>query len=524
MNTLSLVKSDSLFSYTAPLNILGWILHPLRYTLPFRQYVKVNRTVIKITHFPILLVIFLYERTILGSSIFEQSDVFSKKRIRRTVHESLDPMAETGIFSPASRRIRGGSVASHHQDRALDEVFKRPYRGSFSVSQTNKLDIPNAGGGAAGGVVASWMRGVVSPTGSPPTEFEDRFSIRRRVIGKRTRNMTRIRKRDSYGTIEEMRRPSNLRDPPRSVISDPEEFAVTGELEDLKRFNESQLKTEVQEIIRTDDDGDDEGYSHEGEEEEEETNDNETLDPGEPESEQQFDSEMEDAQMIPSPTKGIPDSPDTLTSTKPPQSAPIKQFTSRHHIRTNSTQTIRHGFNPPIEQSSGDEIVFPPRLSRRSSERTGEQTPENASGKRSSPRSSRPQTATRPPRAFAAPRKHFQSFPTMEVPHLPVQNEKAGPPSASPILGLAQIHDEPFPSSFATQMAMATGTRDGLADLMLGRIVLSRIGNLEESMKDVKLILHEVKKLGKDKARSIDGEEGKVRSSRRGRSDGAASR
>jgi hypothetical protein len=48
-------------------------------------------------------------------------------------------------------------------------------------------------------------------------------------------------------------------------------------------------------------------------------------------------------------------------------------------------------------------------------------------------------------------------------------------------------------------------------------------------MKDVKLILHEVKKLGrvKEKARSVDeeGEEGiSIGRSRRGRSDGTASR
>lgn len=47
VNAISMVKSDALFSYVAPTNVIAWFLTPLRFALPFRQYVKLNRTVIK---------------------------------------------------------------------------------------------------------------------------------------------------------------------------------------------------------------------------------------------------------------------------------------------------------------------------------------------------------------------------------------------------------------------------------------------------------------------------------------------
>ena len=36
VNTISMVKSDALFSYIAPTNVIAWLLTPLRYVLPFR--------------------------------------------------------------------------------------------------------------------------------------------------------------------------------------------------------------------------------------------------------------------------------------------------------------------------------------------------------------------------------------------------------------------------------------------------------------------------------------------------------
>jgi hypothetical protein len=86
VNTISMVKSDALFSYVAPTNILAWLITPLRYCMPFRRYVKLNRTVIKLTHFPILFTICLYEKTILSSSSFVPSDLIEPYFDAVTLH------------------------------------------------------------------------------------------------------------------------------------------------------------------------------------------------------------------------------------------------------------------------------------------------------------------------------------------------------------------------------------------------------------------------------------------------------
>lgn len=60
INTISMVKSDMLFSFIAPTNLLGWVIAPLRFCMPFPKYVFINRTLIKATHFPILFAIFVW--------------------------------------------------------------------------------------------------------------------------------------------------------------------------------------------------------------------------------------------------------------------------------------------------------------------------------------------------------------------------------------------------------------------------------------------------------------------------------
>ncbi len=70
-----MVKNDALFSYIAPGNIFAWAFMPLRYCMPMKQFVWLNRFVIKITHFPLLFCIYLYERFILAPSIYEPTDL-----------------------------------------------------------------------------------------------------------------------------------------------------------------------------------------------------------------------------------------------------------------------------------------------------------------------------------------------------------------------------------------------------------------------------------------------------------------
>lgn len=64
VNTITMIKSESssLFAYAVPLNLLEWAIRPLYYVLPLRHFLILNRTVIKVTHFPILFSIFVYEK------------------------------------------------------------------------------------------------------------------------------------------------------------------------------------------------------------------------------------------------------------------------------------------------------------------------------------------------------------------------------------------------------------------------------------------------------------------------------
>ncbi|RFU71946.1 integral membrane channel [Trichoderma arundinaceum] len=125
INTISMVKNDALFSYIAPSNIFAWVLMPLRYCMPLRHFVLLNRIIIKVTHCPVLFCIYLYERLWLAPSMYEPTDLVENPGRSRTRAISFGDMANrTSIFSP-SMRVREESVAGYQKDRALDELFLR---------------------------------------------------------------------------------------------------------------------------------------------------------------------------------------------------------------------------------------------------------------------------------------------------------------------------------------------------------------------------------------------------------------
>ena len=252
VNTISMVKADALFSYVAPTNIFAWILTPLRYMVPFRRYVKINRTVIKVTHFPVLFAIYLYERIFLRGAAFEPTDLVENRDQGQQKAAALgfdDPKKAFSLFSPTNR-LRAGSVASFHKDQALDEVFRRPYRdtsrqGGRQLSERRKTTH----------VVDNWMQGMDSDgKASPPIE-QDR-SVLERLETRRRR----------------MRRPEILRsralsgqraftDATRSIASDPEDFLSNpGDRPPRLQHNDSDLiNMSMDEIIQeTDADGDEE--------------------------------------------------------------------------------------------------------------------------------------------------------------------------------------------------------------------------------------------------------------------------
>ncbi|KAK5141836.1 hypothetical protein LTR04_002446, partial [Oleoguttula sp. CCFEE 6159] len=167
VNTISMVKSDALFSYIAPTNVLGWLFTPLRYFMPFRQFVRLNRTVIKVTHFPVLFIIFVYERVILSHIAYEPTDLVERRGRSTGRLPGFSQGAAMDLFSPG-RRLREPSVTTFHKDRALEEVFRRPFRGS-----TVRLASQNIASdrGKSTTVVDHWMQEMGHEGGaSPPME------------------------------------------------------------------------------------------------------------------------------------------------------------------------------------------------------------------------------------------------------------------------------------------------------------------------------------------------------------------
>ena len=210
VNTISMVKSDALFSYIAPSNVLAWLISPIRYIIPFRKFVKLNRTVIKITHFPVLLVVFLYERLILSNITYEPTDLVERKA---PVPTPGGFSLNKNLFSPGEGRLREASVVSFHKDRALDEVFRRPFQGSTIRTTAPDMEQDRR---QSTDVVSVWMNHVGNEGGaSPPIEQPqselDRLETRRPPF----------RRAMTSGTGRSNRR--DVSSASRSVLSDPEE-------------------------------------------------------------------------------------------------------------------------------------------------------------------------------------------------------------------------------------------------------------------------------------------------------------
>ena len=251
VNTISMVKSDALFSYVAPANIIAWILTPLRFFVPSRRYVKVNRVVIKVTHFPILFLIYVYEKFILRPSVVDTIELI-EPRGRPTRGK---------LFRQTSHRLaREPSIATFRQDRALEQVFRKPFPGTVRgtlVSQERRK---------TSNVVNNWMQDMNESVISPPPEQDRRIVDRLerpRLVNHRSRLSSTGR---DFSRV------------PRSVASDPEDFAANaGCLPPRPRRLDTIEATSLHVIDvaqHTDGDGDDELISTDNEDE-----DKVTLDP-----------------------------------------------------------------------------------------------------------------------------------------------------------------------------------------------------------------------------------------------------
>ncbi|KAF8892277.1 hypothetical protein BD779DRAFT_1670602 [Infundibulicybe gibba] len=93
VSTIEGVKADSLFSYQPPVNLIALcIMLPASYILSPRWFHKVNVFMIRITSFPILLIIALYERQ-------------AKKNGTTSLYETLSVAAEK-VFDTLPRQLK----------------------------------------------------------------------------------------------------------------------------------------------------------------------------------------------------------------------------------------------------------------------------------------------------------------------------------------------------------------------------------------------------------------------------------
>ncbi|QIW98544.1 hypothetical protein AMS68_004062 [Peltaster fructicola] len=217
INTLSMVKSDTLFSYIPPTNVMGWLLSPLRLVLPFRQYIKLNRTVIKVTHFPVLWTICVYERLVLAKSAYEPTDLVQRHNPAQRKPLAFSLNKAPAVFSPGQHRLREPSVMSFHKDRALDEVFRKPFRGSTVRTTAVDMDIDR---GTSTNVVDKWMQQADDQGGASPPMDQPRSVVER--LEHRRLGMKRAATGERFA-----RQYRDSSRGGRSVASDPDLFSNT---------------------------------------------------------------------------------------------------------------------------------------------------------------------------------------------------------------------------------------------------------------------------------------------------------
>ncbi|KAI1352931.1 hypothetical protein F5Y01DRAFT_278188 [Xylaria sp. FL0043] len=464
INTISMVKNDALFSYIAPANILAWVLIPLRYIMPIRQFVLLNRMVIKLTHWPILFMIFVYEKYYLASSIYEPTDlVEGSGRRKGRAFSFADPNSRGGFFSP-NVRTREESVAGFQKDQALDEVFRRqPDANTIRTQRRQERRKTQT-------AIRNWMEqsDEIGETLSrwPTIESRQSLSLRRMST---SRDLPR-----RFRTLSDV----------RSAASDPAEL-ISNNGFPPSRFRKVDARTEHDAKDFTDADGDDELITNDEDEDEI---------AGESHQENASHIEQEDYFTTPMASRRhslIPPAEPAHIMSPGRSGLPRRQGLHNRTLSTNTIlynpqETIRHGPSRSSisEESAGPRLTpkgeKPAPAGIRSPRRTTQYLPENITQPRPIPKPTLSRTAL----LNMGPRR---------------QQRKLSPSVNSDNTGLlADSKNElgAVPASFATQMAMATGQIRGMQRTSsvererenanrMSKLVLARMKTLEESFADV---------------------------------------
>ncbi len=501
VNTISMVKSDALFAYVAPTNVLAWMLAPSRYFLPAGTYVKLNRTVIKVTHFPILLLIYLYERVVLRKMAFEQTDLLNRSAYNRSRKQATDAIGNgLGIFK-SNVRMRQDSKASLQKEQALEAVFRRPFRGSGRGRPKARRDTTNE--------VSTWMH-AMGPDGraSPPLEQDPSLVDRLEARPRRPRMGPRMLSNTTR----------DFTDFTRSAVSDPEDFVTSPRVRRVRRRGRDQHRPNMgmdENVENTGAEGDDELLTND------ETEDMSVAEQG---SLAKDVGAAHEGTSHRRPVASRPQPPE-WSRTTPAAGVAETTLASEHgerqhygHRRIESSITVLHV--PPSQGERDETRAQTPGFSlanRETPTGSGGTTPKALAGK---------QMARAPASSAAIPRSRARPIVAQSAPSFagmaaldrrPYAARRRTSPSMSDVGRRHGGNDDDdddhgddddtsilfpaaadalgaVPASFATQMAIATGTvqthrhnreRDGGDAHAISRLMLARMRALEQGHMDI---------------------------------------
>ncbi|KAJ4385955.1 hypothetical protein N0V85_007945 [Neurospora sp. IMI 360204] len=488
-----MVKNDSLFSYVAPVNILAWALTPLRFFMPMRQFVWLNRTVIKATHFPLLLIIFIYERFILAPSMYEPTDLVEYPgRGRHRAVSIVDPASRTALFSP-SLRIREESLVGYQKDRALEEVFRRAP--DFATIRTQRRNERRKNQNA----IRSWMDQQDGTFASP----HNYGTVDNRPAQDWQRRLSMVRERS--------KRFSGHYPDTRSAASDPADMVSNATFPAVPEyFNNGTVRRDFANEVKENTDaenGDDELVTNDEYEEDNATHDTEQV---RNYMEQDQSTETEEDYF----TTSVPSRFNSgLTSVQrtpiSPRPGTWRRLPMHNRTMSNNTMIFAPAQDRPLESSSSASMD-PSLPSRSRAHSTRHAIPEGSvaspgAGLRSPRRSlylasSRPQSMVMSPRAMARTTPNISSALALEIPDSGSGNRDS-PSSRRKSSAELPTSAEFDPSALAAGSEAGNGVISNftkLATAMLekssqqeqdsnrmNKLMLAKIKNLQDSLGDV---------------------------------------
>ncbi|KAJ5718538.1 hypothetical protein N7488_004184 [Penicillium malachiteum] len=493
VNTISMVKSDALFSYVAPTNVIAWLVTPFRYLMPFRQYIKLNRTIIKVTHLPILFTICLYEKTILSASVVEPVDLVEANTRPRT--STQQPLSRFRAFSNrVPRLVREPSIATYQKDQALEEVFRQ------HVSDERLQDRPSSiRKRQTNNVIKHWMQEIGSGPAHTPEEEDSavvdrlerqlrrpQFPLRKKLAG-RGRDFTETTRSLAASNPEE----------PVSHIESPAFYPRRRDSNSISPTMTRQLSQHTD--MEGDDEHDSDDVSHE---------------------------EQTDKGSISGPNRG--DSSEKTTpkfySSRPSTARMLSRRGSpvRRPRHTRNMSGVTMLYNPlgsPNEETEGR--TTPPLPNRDTSDQDDSSDNDDDNEKRPEfPTSIERGTVKRHMLDSSLARNMSVGLTQMSVPDIEgiyLSDRPTGRrPQRSLLFDLgSDLGDNRavaggftgvVPSSFNTQMAFATGNlrRDtpNQTQDMISKLVLARMNNIEEGFREVIKEVKDLRRSGSSRSRS----------------------